>query len=257
MAGDWIKMRVDLPDDPAVIGIAEQTGCDEDAVIGKLFRLWCWANRQTIDGYATSVTVSWLDRYVGVTGFGNAMVAVGWLSTNDGGIAFPEFDRHNSETAKQRALTSRRMRKKRDASSVTFSEQKRTKRREEKSIEVPNGTSMSSSSDDEPDRAALLVWNAAIDAVISHYQSYHPRARPGAKERKKIRDRLKERHSVEDLCKAIDGCHRSPHHCGQNERGTKYQSLELIMRDASHIQQFLEVPSDPPRRQDNIGGRLR
>lgn len=34
MAGDWIKMRVDLRDDPDVIGIAAATGLDEDTVVG-------------------------------------------------------------------------------------------------------------------------------------------------------------------------------------------------------------------------------
>jgi len=60
MAGDWIKMRMDLPDDPAVIGITERTGLDGDTVVGKLFRVWSWANRQTIDGNASGVTEAWL-----------------------------------------------------------------------------------------------------------------------------------------------------------------------------------------------------
>ena len=49
-----------------------------------------------------------------------------------------------------------------------------------------------------------------------------------------------------DLKTAIDGCHRSPHHCGENDRGAKYQSLELIMRDSKHVLQFLEVPAAMP-----------
>jgi hypothetical protein len=81
-----------------------------------------------------------------------------------------------------------------------------------------------------------------IDAVISHYQTHHPQARPGDKERKKIADRLQESWTVQDLRQAIDGCHRSPHHCGENERRTVYQSLELIVRDSKHVQQFMEVP---------------
>jgi hypothetical protein len=135
MAGDWLKMRMDLPDDPAVIGIALALDLEEDAVVGKLFRLWSWANRQTIDGDAASVTEMWLDRYVGVSGFAQAMVSVGWLTIKAGGIALPDFDKHNSETAKQRALTARRMGKKRYAASVTKSEHLRNQRREEKSKE--------------------------------------------------------------------------------------------------------------------------
>jgi len=87
--------------------------------------------------------------------------------------------------------------------------------------------------------------NEGVAAVIAHYREYHPNARPGAKERAKIRDRLGDGYSVADLQAAIDGCHRSPHHCGLNDRNTKYQALELIVRDSSKVQQFMEVPESP------------
>ena len=111
MAGDWIKMRVDLADDPAVIGIAAVTGLDEDTVVGKLHRLWAWADRQTTDGNAPAVTKTWIDRYLRAEGFAEAMVSAGWLNAKSGGITFPKFDRHNGETGKQRALTAKRVAK--------------------------------------------------------------------------------------------------------------------------------------------------
>jgi hypothetical protein len=90
------------------------------------------------------------------------------------------------------------------------------------------------------------VLSRKVNRVISHYKKYHGRAQPGEKERRLIRARLKEGYSAKDLCEAIDGCHRSPHHCGENERRIKYQTLALIVRDSSHVQQFLEVPPDGP-----------
>ena len=39
MAGDWIKMRIDIADDPAVIGIASALDITEDEVVGKLHRI--------------------------------------------------------------------------------------------------------------------------------------------------------------------------------------------------------------------------
>ncbi len=123
MAGDWIKMRADLDEDPAVIGIAILLGMDEDHVVGKLWKLWRWANLQTIDGNAVGVTETWIDRYICVTGFASAMCKVGWLVINADGFSIPKFDRHNSESAKERALTlarvSKHRAKKRNAETVT------------------------------------------------------------------------------------------------------------------------------------------
>lgn len=80
-----------------------------------------------------------------------------------------------------------------------------------------------------------------IDSVIAHYQTYHSRARPGRKERRLISERLRDGYSVADLLVAIDGCHVSPFHCGENDAGKKYQSLELIVRDSKHVTAFLEA----------------
>ena len=143
MSGEWIKMRSNLAEDPSVIGVAAALGLDEATVVGHLHRLWSWADQQTIDGNATGVTKTWIDRYIGVTGFANALVGVGWLIVAEdvseaglAGIQIPKFDVHNSESAKQRALTSRRVAKNRakncNAAGVTKTVQQRYQRREEK-----------------------------------------------------------------------------------------------------------------------------
>lgn len=125
MAADWMPIRLDLKDDPAVITIAHETGLDEHGVVGRLVAVWAWANAHTTDGNASGnalgVTVAWLDRYVGVTGFARAMIAVQWLATVDTGnpsepddddarICFPKFDRWNSQAAKRRIDAANRVR---------------------------------------------------------------------------------------------------------------------------------------------------
>lgn len=109
MAIDWIKMRCNLHDDPAVIGVAETLGFDEYAVVGRLHRLWSWADQQTRDGNAAGVTVSWIDRYLNTPGFAKALADRGWLVITDAGITIPKFERHNGKSGKQRALTSVRV----------------------------------------------------------------------------------------------------------------------------------------------------
>lgn len=81
--------------------------------------------------------------------------------------------------------------------------------------------------------------------VLTHYKQHHPRAmpnpQPSSKEFRLIRSRLKEGFSVVDLKRAIDGNHKSPFHCGENKDGTKYHSIDLIFRDATKVQYFIEM----------------
>lgn len=119
MAGSWLKMRHDLSDDPAVIRLSDAVGIDEDAVIGKLFRLWSWADRHTVDGQAEGVGLGWVDRLARCQGFASALVRVGWLVETDEGLSFPRFDRHCSDTAKARALGKNRVEAHRNGPTVT------------------------------------------------------------------------------------------------------------------------------------------
>lgn len=139
MAGDWIKMRVDLRDDPAVISISDALGLDPDTVVGKLHRLWSWATGQLRDGNATGVTESWVDRYISVTGFARAMQNARWLVVEDGRIAFPNWESHLSKGAKNRAGVKDRVAKHRNGTGVTkaLPEKRREEKREETSAAKP------------------------------------------------------------------------------------------------------------------------
>lgn len=110
MAGDWIKMRQDLGEDPAVVMISTRIDIQEDAVVGKLHRLWCWADKHTTDGTAPAITEKWVDRYVSQPGFAAAMREAGWISFTESGVVFPNFDRHNGQSAKTRAEATIRQR---------------------------------------------------------------------------------------------------------------------------------------------------
>lgn len=136
MAGDWIKMRCNLDTDWRVIQIASQLEMSELHVVGCLWKLWTWADQNTADGNAVSVTDVTLDRFTGVTGFASSMRNVGWLTGENYQITFPNFVEHNGSTAKKRAKTQQRVSKHRNARSVTDVTLKALpeKRREEKSI---------------------------------------------------------------------------------------------------------------------------
>ena len=55
---------------------------------------------------------------------------------------------------------------------------------------------------------------------------------------------------MEDLLLAIEGCHKSPFHCGDNKDSRKFQGLELIMRDSEHVTQFVELSGEKGRNGD-------
>ena len=46
-------------------------------------------------------------------------------------------------------------------------------------------------------------------------------------------------YSIDDLKLAINGCAVTPFNRGENERNQRYDDLELILRDASHIDRFI------------------
>jgi hypothetical protein len=134
MAGDWIKVESATPDKPELVRMAQILGIDQDAVFGKVFRLWAWADQNIAladdvgndegndDSVTTIVTEAFVDRLTFCSGFAKAMVATGWLVFTEDGIRLPNFKRHNGETAKTRALTARRVakaKKKADAPGVS------------------------------------------------------------------------------------------------------------------------------------------
>ncbi len=95
-----------------------------------------------------------------------------------------------------------------------------------------------------------------VEKVFSHWQTVHqkPKAQLDDKRRALIRRALKH-YSEADLCQAIAGYLNSPHHMGQNERNTVYDSIELLLRDSEHIDAGLKFYAQPPR--TNLSDRTR
>lgn len=89
----------------------------------------------------------------------------------------------------------------------------------------------------------------SIERIFRHWQQvhHHPHAKLDEKRRKVIRRALELGYSEADLCQAISGYRNSPHHMGQNETGTVYDSIELMLRDAKHIDAGLKFYAEPPR----------
>lgn len=109
MRRPWIKIETATPDKPEICAIATRLRIDTDSVVGKLVRLWSWAEVNRVDGNDIGVTKEFIDKLVGRKGFAEALEAAGWLKTQDEALQFPNFERHNGNASKIRGQTAKRV----------------------------------------------------------------------------------------------------------------------------------------------------
>lgn len=115
MADEWIKLRACLfAGHPTVARLAELLDLDDpDFVVGKLARLWVYADQHTVSGLLAHATAKTVDRLVEWPGFAAALAAVGWGRPEDGGFRIERFEEHNTASTKKRLLHARRVAKSR------------------------------------------------------------------------------------------------------------------------------------------------
>lgn len=114
MAGDWIKMRMELQTHPKVVRILSATRADKFRVIGGLHAVWCVFDQHSSNGVLVGYTPETMDHIIGWEGLSQAMINVGWMAYDgDETLALPEFDEHNGKSAKRRAEDQKRKRESR------------------------------------------------------------------------------------------------------------------------------------------------
>lgn len=115
MAGDWIKMRIDLQSHPKIVRILSATGTDKFRVIGGLHAVWAIFDTHSEDGILQGYTPKALDHVIGWDGFAERMMDVGWLEELTEGLVMPGFEDHNGKSAKRRAEDQKRKREARNS----------------------------------------------------------------------------------------------------------------------------------------------
>lgn len=145
MAGDWIKMRGNLWDDPRVSKLCDITDCGEAQIVGGLYWLWATADQHTENGIMPGLTLRQIDRKTGITGFGAALCEIDWLADHPEGVRIIKFEEHNGTSAKRRCSEAQRKANSRNLSasdadnkqtdSGQGAELEKEKRREEKKEE--------------------------------------------------------------------------------------------------------------------------
>ena len=118
MSQRWMKIEVTLPNKVEVFEMSEFLGIDPDCVVGKLNKVWGWFNEHSMDGVEPISVIKILNNLAKNDRFCNAMVKVGWLIINKKTIKIPNFERHNGDGAKKRALNARRQDKHRNKKAI-------------------------------------------------------------------------------------------------------------------------------------------
>lgn len=143
MAGDWIKMRVELQTHPKVVRISSACHADTFRTIGGLHAAWSMFDQQSIDGTLPGVTLDAFDFLIRWPGFSKAMEDVGWLVETEEGIEMPRFDSHTGKGAKRRVMEMERKRSARmgacDADKKRTDEQTKSgpEKEKEKDVNTP------------------------------------------------------------------------------------------------------------------------
>lgn len=184
MAGDWIKMRLDLQTHPKVVRILSATKADKFRVIGGLHAVWSVFDTHSSDGRLNGYSAETLDHIIGWAGFSDAIIAVGWLLVDgEEALLLPDFDEHNGKSGKRRAEDQKRKRADRKSPenvrnpSETEADKKRTreeKRREDsKPIKSKTKTPAAPTFDPKPD----MVEHGVAEQTIADWLALRAKKR--------------------------------------------------------------------------------
>ena len=200
MAGDWIKMRVDLGTSPKVVRISSALRADRLRVIGGLHAVWCLFDVHSVDGKLEGYTLEALDDLIGFEGFGAAMVSVGWLENDGQSLCTPRFDEHNGQSAKRRANETER---KREARKVSAPDADKMRSREEKRREEKSTSSLRSEEahDKKPKASAIVAETLPLPTELDR-QTWRDWVSYRSSIRKPLKHETAEK-QIQFLCESI------------------------------------------------------
>jgi hypothetical protein len=180
MAGDWIKMRIDLLSHPKIVRILSATKSDKFRVVGGLHAVWSIFDTHSEDGVLNGYSPYALDHVIGWDGFSAALLGVGWLQESDEGLVMPEFEEHNGKSGKRRAEDQKRKRESRKSPEdvrnlsakkpdkmLTREEKRREEDKDQKLSAKKTKSAKSANSDfDLPDWIDPVAWSAFVEMRV-------------------------------------------------------------------------------------------
>lgn len=105
---NWMKVQKTTPDKPEILLIANALDKPQAEAFLAFFRLWTYFDDHTEEGEMPFFGFPFLDKQAGLPGFAQACTEVGWLVVSGKTLYISNWDRHNSQSAKRRALDAER-----------------------------------------------------------------------------------------------------------------------------------------------------
>lgn len=264
MSAKWFKVETDLVDHPKVDQLSRLTG--ENLAGWYLLRLWSWVSRFCPTGHISGHLKVSLEDALGWHGENGllleSMVVAEFLDEEQNGDLYvhdwAEYQSQVSETAIKERERKREYRAKLRARIVpdlshgtgvgTLTGQ------------IPTGRDVTGRDNTKRDKKKPMSAEAdpRVREVFDHWVSVMSVARAvlSPKRLKAVASRLDDGYTPENLKAAVDGCSKTPHNMGQNDRGTKFNDLELICRSPENVDRFMSAtgPQAPKPTHDPNSG---
>lgn len=92
-----------------------------------------------------------------------------------------------------------------------------------------------------PTVSSSQLNSSASNEIFDYWKTImnHPHAKLDNKRKRVITNALKLGYSQSNLKQAINGCANTPYNMGKNNSGQIYDDISLILRDADHIERFM------------------
>ena len=256
----WIESHQSLGGHPKTKRLARLLDITRRDAVGLMHCLWWWALDYAQDGDLTAHDPADIADAVDFEGepkdLIEALVAcgvggeAGFVENQNGSLLIHDWDEYVGRLILRRKADANRKREWRKSDANRTAGGRDADATRDGVRTQPTEPTQPTEEICRPDEQAER-WAEEIRDVCQHYLEHHPRARmprSDSKEWKRIRRHLQAGWTVVELKLAIDGCHKTPHNQGENKTRTKYLGLDLIMRDDSHVQRFMENSEATPGR---------
>jgi hypothetical protein len=211
----WIKFDHTTLNKPEVFLIKKKLSLNKAETIGYLVILWTWFD-QISEGGETIGDLEIVDELT-TLGFAETLVSIGWLEEIEGKLIIPNFDNHNGQTAKARAMDAKRK------SDLRRTKSGLDKRREEKIRNnnilpnKPGGVLLKFKADKKTDKTPYAkiaeIWNNSITGTNC------PKATRLSQKRKSQIKALCKEYTIEEITATFQKLVNIPFMTGQNQRG--------------------------------------